>query len=148
MVGAGLGGGLVTPVAQAGETAQEHAKRIGEWCMGSAVDGKLTTAAGSNTWFFTAEVNITDGRGTVKAGEPIELLPSSTLERMTSLPADNDEAIHVRLWARIIRYCNRNVLIDKLPSRKFVNRKAPNKQDLDSKFPGEKLFNRNFLLPT
>ena len=139
--------GLVPAVALAGAKAQEGARPLREGSMVSAVDGKLTKAAESNTWFFTAEVNITDGRGTIKAGEPIELLPSSTLERMTSLAADDDEAIHVRLWARITRYCNRNVLIDKLPSRKFTNRKAPNKQDIDLKFLGENLFNRNFLFP-
>ena len=138
--------GLATVVAHAGAKPQEGARPLREGSMVSAVNGKLTKAAESNTWFFTAEVNITDGRGTIKAGEQIELLPSSTLERMTSLAAD-DEAIHVKLWARITRYCNRNVLIDKLPSRKFVNRKAPNKQDIDSKFLGENLFNRNFLFP-
>ena len=137
---------LVPIVAHAGAKAQEGAKPLREGFMVSAVDGKLTRAAESNTWFFTTEVNITDGRGTIKAGEPIELLPSSTLERMTSLPAD-DEVIHVKLWARITRYCNRNMLIDKLPSRKFVNRKVPDKQKLDSKFLGEELFNRNFLFP-
>ena len=138
--------GLVPVVAHAGAKAQEGAKPLREGSMIKAVDGKLTKAAESNTWFFTAEVNITDGRGTIKAGNPIELLPSGTLERMTSLAAD-DEAIHVKLWARITRYCNRNVLIDKLPSRKFANRKVQNKQDLDSKFLGDKLFNRNFLFP-
>lgn len=139
--------GLVPVVARAEAKAQKVAQPLREGFMVSAVDGKLTKAAESNTWFFTAEVNITDGRGTIKAGKPIELLPSGTLERMTSLAADDDKAIHVRLWARITRYCNRNMLLDKLPSRKFANRKAPNKQDIDSKFLGENLFNRNFLFP-
>ena len=138
--------GLVFVVAHAGAKAMEVARPLREGSMVSAVNGKLTKAAESNRWFFTAEVNITDGRGTIKAGEPTEMLPSGTLEQMTSLAAD-DEAIHVRLWARITRYCNRNMLIDKLPSRKFANRKAPNKQGLDSKFLGEKLLNRNFLFP-
>ncbi len=137
---------LMPATARAGAKAQEVARPLREGSMVSAVDGKLTKAAESNKWFFTAEVDITDGRGTVKAGEPIELLPSGMLERMTSLSAD-DEAIHVRLWARVTRYSNRNILIDKMPSRKFVNRKAPDKQKLDSKFLGENLFNRNFLFP-
>jgi hypothetical protein len=138
--------GLMPAVACAGAEAQEVARPLREGAMVSAVNGKLTKSAESNTWFFTAEVNITDGRGTIKAGETTELLPSSTLERMTSLVVD-DEAIHVKLWAKVTRYCNRNVLIDKLPSRKFANRKIPNKQVIDSKFLGENLVNRNFLFP-
>lgn len=138
--------GLVPVVAHAGAEAQKVTRPLREGSMVSAVNGKLTKAADSNTWFFTAEENITDGRGTIKAGEPTELLLSSTLERMTSLAAD-DETIHVRLWAKITRYSNRNVLIDKLPSRKFANRKAPDKQKIDSEFLGENLSNRNFLFP-
>ena len=137
---------LLLAAARTGAKVQEVARPLREGSMVSAVDGKLTKAAESNKWFFTAEVNITDGRGTIKAGEPIELLPSGMLERMISLAAD-DEASHVRLWARVTRYCNRNVLIDKMPSRKFVNRKTPDKQTLDSKFLDENMFNRNFLFP-
>ncbi|RKY08768.1 MAG: hypothetical protein DRP66_03800 [Planctomycetota bacterium] len=136
---------LAVGLGTAGAGTQETARPLREGSMVSAVNGKLTRTPGLDTWFFTAKVNITDGRGTIKAGEPIELLPSSTLERMTA-GADQKE-IYVRLWARVIRYCNRNVLIDKLPSKKFVNRKAPNKQDLDSKFLGDNLFNKNFLFP-
>jgi len=138
--------GLASVAAGAGTGTRQGARPLREGFLVSAVNGKLTKAADSDRWFFIAEVDITDGRGTIKAGEPIELLPSGTLERMTAPAADNG-AIHIRLWARITRYCNRNVLLDKLPSRKFANRKAPNKQDLDSKFLGENLFNRNFLFP-
>ena len=108
------------------------------------VDGTLTKAEDTETWFFAPEADFTDGRGTIKAGQQIELLPSNGLEKIAAAMGDEKSA-HIKIWARVTRYCNRNRLIDKLPSRKFINRKLENKKRMDAKFLNEHLYNRNYL---
>jgi len=72
------------------------------------VDGRITRAQGSEyRWLFAADVDISDGRGVIKAGEAIELLPSGTLEQMTAQIEEGKAGAGVRLWAIVTRYSNR-----------------------------------------
>ncbi len=110
----------------------------------SGITGTLTTDAEGKIWYFTASADVSDGLTTVPSGTPVEMLPCSTLEKIIAA-AGEQRTIEGKLWARVTRYSNRNILIDKLPSHKFINRKAPNKHRLDSQFLAENLINRNFL---
>ncbi len=75
------------------------------------VDGRITRAQGSeDRWLFAADVDISDGRGVVKAGEAMELLPSGTLEQMTAQVEEGKVGAGVRLWAIVTRYSNRHRL--------------------------------------
>ena len=78
----------------------------------ASVDGKLTRQD-SNTapelWFFRFATDVNDGRGRVAAGTSLELLPSSTLEKMT---ADMGKHLNknYRLSGRVTKYKGRNFI--------------------------------------
>ena len=110
----------------------------------SGVEGTLTKAQDGDKWFFAADVDISDTRGIVKAGQAVEMHPSSTLARIIENAEDKSQ-IDIKLWARVTRYCNRNVLLDNLPSRKFINRKVELKGELDKKYLDEHQYNKNYL---
>lgn len=75
------------------------------------VEGMVTRAdEKKDRWLFTPDVDVSDGRGIIKAGQPIELLPSSTLEKITADIEEPKGATAVRLWATVTRYSNRYLL--------------------------------------
>ena len=72
------------------------------------VEGRISRAEGSeDKWLFAADVDISDGRCVVKAGEKMEFLPSGTLEQMTAQVEEGKGGTGVRLWASVTRYSNR-----------------------------------------
>ena len=108
----------------------------------TGVDGKLTSTdsndirfqdsnEGCHRWFFEFDSDISDDKAVVKAGTSLELLPSSTLEKMT---ADVEERAAVspvrskspkttavpsvqtsngasyKLWGRVTKYKGRNFI--------------------------------------
>jgi len=74
-----------------------------------SAEGLLSKDAKTHKWVFTADADISDGKAIVKAGQAIEMLPSSTLEKMTA-DMEKDLSIPVRLWARVTKYHDRNFL--------------------------------------
>jgi hypothetical protein len=71
------------------------------------VEGRISRAEGSeDKWLFSADVDISDGRGVIKAGQKMELLPSGTLEQITA-QVEEEGGAGVRLWASVTRYSNR-----------------------------------------
>ncbi|HUW19043.1 MAG TPA: hypothetical protein VMW16_07060 [Sedimentisphaerales bacterium] len=83
----------------------------------TCVEGRLTpqdsndeSAAWGQRWFFEFDSHVNDGRGRVMAGTRLELLPSSTLEKMTATAEKRSEADY-RLWARVTKYKGRNFLL-------------------------------------
>jgi len=74
-----------------------------------SAEGLLSKDAKTHKWVFTADADISDGRAIVKAGQAIEMLPSSTLEKMT-VDMEKDLSIPVRLWARVTKYRGKNFL--------------------------------------
>jgi len=60
-------------------------------------------------WFFELDSDLSDGRGLVKAGASLELLPSSALEKMIA-DANNRTATSYRLGGRITRYRDKNFI--------------------------------------
>lgn len=105
-----LAGGMVVFGAEQdvqGQQAKTYAF-IREGFVLDGVDGRITRAQGSeDRWLFAADVDIGDGRGVIKAGEAMELLPSGTLEQMTAQVEEGKAGAGVRLWAIVTRYSNR-----------------------------------------
>jgi hypothetical protein len=70
------------------------------------MDGLVTKDEKSNKWFFTPDKDLTDGIGSLPAGEKIQLLPSSTLESIISLAQNSSQTI--RLSATVTKYRGQN----------------------------------------
>jgi len=60
-------------------------------------------------WFFEFDSEISDAKGLISAGTAIEMMPSSTLEKMISVTQKHPAAIY-RLWGRISEYKGRNFI--------------------------------------
>lgn len=81
------------------------------------VDGKLAIHDGndansqhsSDRWFFELDSDLSDGRGLVKAGTRLEVLPSSILERIIA-DANNRAGASYRLRGRVTRYRGKNFI--------------------------------------
>ncbi|MHC4574327.1 MAG: hypothetical protein ACYS76_09385 [Planctomycetota bacterium] len=114
----------VGPAVLAAGKGRATALRDGSVLAG--VDGRLIRADGNESprggaarWFFEFGSEFSDGRGRVKAGTRLEVLPSGTLGKMS---ADSEERLEAdyRLWARITKYRGRNFIFptDFLPVRR------------------------------
>ena len=83
----------------------------------TGVDGKLAIHDSNednrefafDRWFFELDSDLSDGRGIVKAGASLELLPSSALERMIA-DANNRYGASYRLGGRVTRYRGKNFI--------------------------------------
>jgi hypothetical protein len=58
-------------------------------------------------WFFEPGSDVSDGRGSVKAGAKLELLPSATLEKMTT-DATSRSGAEYELQGRVTKYKGEN----------------------------------------
>jgi len=105
----------------------------------TGVDGRLvihdsneiTRESTYDKWFFEFDADLSDGRGLIKAGASLELLPSSVLERMiadankdsntspvrsktsetTTMPSRQiSDGASYRLWGRVTRYRGKNFI--------------------------------------
>jgi len=94
----------------------------------TGVDGKLSSPDGNETWVFILASDVNDGQSRVEANTPLQLLPSSTLEKMTA-DVRHRRGEDYRIWARVTKYKGRNFLfpIYFLPLRKVKDsaRAAP-----------------------
>ena len=84
------------------------------------VDGKLIGSDSNDVWFFELSEDVNDDRATAEAGTRLELLPSSTLEKMIADVKKRSTPAY-RLWnAEVTRYRGRNFIFPRyfLPLRK------------------------------
>jgi len=75
----------------------------------TGVDGRMSSSDGNDVWSFLLSSDVNDGKTRVGANTSLQLLPSSTLEKMT---ADMKERLgeDYRIWARVTKYKGRNFL--------------------------------------
>lgn len=80
-------------------------------------------------WFFEFDSDLSDGRGLIKAGARLELLPSSILEKMIA-DANNDSNANYRLWGRVTQYKGKNFIFPThfMPLAKINKPKLPTSQ--------------------
>jgi len=85
----------------------------------TGVDGKLSSSDGNDVWFFVLASDVNDGQSRLGANTALQLLPSSTLEKMTG-DTKQRSGKDYRIWARVTKYKGRNFLfpIYFLPLRK------------------------------
>ena len=85
----------------------------------TGVDGKLISSDCNDVWFFELKEDVNDYRAVANAGTRLELLPSSTLERMVA-DAKTRSTPTYRLWnAEVTKYKGRNFIFPRyfLPLR-------------------------------
>jgi len=107
-------GVLISVVAIASALRVEAAQRplLRDGFVLSAVDGKLTRQDSNETpdrWFFEPDANVSNGIVQVGAGTSLELLPSSTLEKMTIDAAQRAEDSY-KLWGKVTKYKGSNFI--------------------------------------
>jgi len=93
--------------AVAAEKAEEIALRDG--FVLSGVDGKLIARDGNDNWVFEFDKDISDGRGIIKAGKSVKVLPSQALEGVTGQKI-KEAGIACRLWGTVTTYRGRNFI--------------------------------------
>jgi hypothetical protein len=74
----------------------------------AGVDGKLIQTA-PDKWAFEFEAAVNIGGVEIKAGQTLEMLGSSTLEKMAADAKERTEAM-VRLWAKVTKFEGKNYL--------------------------------------
>jgi len=72
-------------------------------------DSNEGSVQGWSGWFFEFASDVSDGGGSVKAGEKLELLPSATLEQMVADAAGRGGAGY-QLRGRVTRYKGKNFI--------------------------------------
>ncbi|MBW8016993.1 MAG: hypothetical protein FVQ82_12475 [Planctomycetes bacterium] len=101
----------------------------------SGVEGLIIKARGQQKWFFSPYADISDMRSTVKAGTSVELLPSSTLEKIIGMMAKapkKSSTMEIKLWGRVTKYSNM------CSSRKLYYSEEENNSEV---------FTRNYIFP-
>ena len=80
-------------------------------------------------WSFEFDSDVSDGRGLIKAGASLEILPSSVLERMIA-DANKDSNANYRLWGRVTQYKGKNFIFPTyfLPLAKVKQPQLPTSQ--------------------
>lgn len=71
------------------------------------IDGELSSSEGK--WFFKFDSEVSDGAGQIKAGETIELLPSTALGKIIADAGKRPEA-NYRLWGDVTKYKGKNFI--------------------------------------
>jgi hypothetical protein len=79
-------------------------------------DGELSKMGEDGEWFVKFDKTIVDDKGQIRAGQLIQLLPASTLEKIalavkSASPAGGrDLAFSIRLWGRVTKYGDKNFI--------------------------------------
>ncbi|MHC4193323.1 MAG: hypothetical protein ACYSP9_04000, partial [Planctomycetota bacterium] len=102
--------GVLIASAFGADTTGESLLRDGFGLAG--VDGGLVrqdSNSGAELWFFRLQADVNDGRSQVGTGTRLQLLPSSTLEKIT-IDAEGRVEKNYKLWGRVTKYKDRNFI--------------------------------------
>lgn len=129
---------LTNYIALGAGTGGEVALRDGFVLAG--VDGKLTKPDSNEKWLFEFDSDISDDKSQVFAGANLELLPSTTLEKMAA-DMGNRTTTSYRLWGKVTKYKDRNFIypIYFLPLSKVEQTKQPTPQKSPQQQPQLKI---------
>ena len=103
------------------------------------VDGRLSGPDTNDAWFFELAADVNDFRDVLEAGTKVQMLPSSTLERMIADGRKRSE-MTFRLWnGRVTRYKGRNFVFPSffLPIRQEKNAGQETPEAIQSAKPDE-----------
>ena len=74
----------------------------------NGIDGIVFASAAGDEWLFVPFDSLTDGRGIIKSGASIRILPSGMLDKLTK---DRKGRIgSFRIWGKLTKYNNRNYI--------------------------------------
>ena len=107
----------VVPIVSGSRAAKSARMLLRDGFAVTGVDGRLVIHDSNEAnpkfsfdrWFFELDSDLSDGRGIVKAGASLELLPSSALEKMIA-DANNRTGTSYRLGGRVTRYRAKNFI--------------------------------------
>jgi hypothetical protein len=74
--------------------------------MLDGIDGKISSENG--LWYFSLFESLTDGKGSLNADTPVQILPSSMLEKLAGAVSDDNK--NFRIWGKFTKYQNRNFI--------------------------------------
>ncbi len=69
-----------------------------------------TVTKSEDKWVFVIDSDISDGFAVIKAGQPVELIPSSTLETIIAGAEKTQNKTGIKLWAIVTKYDEKNYL--------------------------------------
>jgi hypothetical protein len=93
--------------AAAGAAAEPPKQRpLRDGAILAGVDGTLSKSPDTNMWVFTLKTAVSDDKGAIEQGQPVEILKSSTLEKMISVL--NDSKADFRLWGHVTQFEDKN----------------------------------------
>jgi hypothetical protein len=108
-----------TVISRANAAGLKKAKPLRDGFVLAGVDGKLTSADSNklsqclyispDRWFFEFDSDVSDDKGRIRAGESLEVLPSTTLEKMDADAQKRSDASY-RLWGNVTKYKNSNFI--------------------------------------
>ena len=75
----------------------------------SGVDGKLIASDSNDKWLFKIDSELRDDKAVIAAGTAIELIPSSSLEKMLAY-ADKHPKGTYKIWGQLTRYQDENFI--------------------------------------
>jgi hypothetical protein len=111
---------VIAPVWTSKEAGMARKTLLRDGFVLPGIDGKLTSTDTNDVWFqdsnevcrrwfFELYSDISDDKAVVKAGTSLELLPSSTLEKITA-DIEKHSAATYKLWGRVTKYKGRNFI--------------------------------------
>jgi hypothetical protein len=88
---------------------QPKHKPLRDGAILAGADGTLTKDPNADRWLFIFKTTVADDKGAIAEGQAVEILRSSTLEKMISIttPEKND----FRLWGRISQFEGNNFIL-------------------------------------
>ena len=87
-----------------GQSSSRKAVPLRDGFIIDGIDGKVLSDG--NTWSFSPFEAVTDGRGSLAAGAAVEILPSSTLDKLSSVADTENKSF--RIWGKFTKYQDKN----------------------------------------
>jgi hypothetical protein len=124
----------VVPTASGFAAEKESKIPLRDGFVLRGVDGKLTGSDGNDVWFFEFHTDVNDYRGGLApAGTKLELLPSSTLEKMIA-DVNERSTTGYRLSGWVTKYKGKNFIFPNY----FLRSQPPQKPQPRESEPAEK----------
>lgn len=95
--------------AQDVKTQKTRTRPIKDGFALNHLDGKLSRSDDGAKWVFSFYSDLTAGTGRIKAATAIEMLPSSTLEKMAAQFTE-DKVRDFRIWGRLTKFTGTNFI--------------------------------------
>ncbi len=101
---------LISTIVWAAEsTSSKKSSALREDYPLAGADGNLVSPDSNGKWFFQFDSDLKDGLKVIPAGTPVEILPSSMLEKITADVNERSDKMY-RLWGKLTKYDGKNFI--------------------------------------